>query len=57
MAVATRITEITITLVMDEAEAKFLRDLTQNCVECDPAIELTEHKTIRESIYTAIDTG
>ena len=55
MAVATRITEITITLVMDEREAKFLRAFTQNCIDGDPAAESLDDREDRVSIFTVVD--
>lgn len=54
MATATRMTEITITLVMDKEEAEFLRDFLYD----DDVVTVSdEHKAIRESLFIAVDTG
>jgi len=57
MATATKEIDITITLVMDEREARFLRNLTQNCIDGDLAAESLDDREDRESIFEAVDTG
>jgi len=57
MATATKDIEITITLIMNEREARYLRSFTQNCIDGDPAKEPLAHKEDRESIFEAVDTG
>lgn len=55
MAVASRKTEIIITLVIDGPEAEFLRDFTQYCLDGEPAAEDLDIKIIREGIHNTID--
>jgi len=51
MAVATSRHDIIITLVLDEAEARLIRDLTFVCIDA----ESLENQMVRQSIYTALN--
>lgn len=44
------------TLVLNEEEAQYLRDLTQNCMLCESSEESSEHAKIREDLFNALYT-
>lgn len=57
MATATKETKVTITLVLSEAEAFLIRNITREPIVVDGMSETTNECKCRESIFNAVDTG